>query len=397
MPSAAIRPLLRLWARRRSSLLALVPRPEDAPVARVPGPDRVRVLLVGNGPAAGWGVRSHDLALPGRLAQRIARATGRGAQIDVRTDHTARMAVLPMLLARSGATRYDAVAVVGGMSDAVELVPLDAWREQLEVLLDRLLVVAPRAAVLVMGVQPVRSVSVYATWPGRYAEQHRVAMNRITEAVCRERGIGYAPLPAPVRPPSRPGHRSPEVYEEWGDAIADPLIAALPAAAPRDRDVEQDERDRQRAVAAILGDGSPSTQLDRITARTRSAFGVSMAAVTLIDDDLHRFRSLAGATLGPMPRAWSFCARTILSDEPFVVGDLASDHRFDDNPVVHGEAGIRFYAGHPIESPDGHRVGALCILDTEPRDPASVDLDVLSDMALLAQKELWAEGGAPTS
>ena len=50
-----------------------------------------------------------------------------------------------------------------------------------------------------------------------------------------------------------------------------------------------------------------------------------------------------------------------------------------------------FYAGYPIESPDGYRIGSLCVMDSEPRDASQVDPAPLRELAMLAQKELWAQ------
>jgi hypothetical protein len=58
---------------------------------------------------------------------------------------------------------------------------------------------------------------------------------------------------------------------------------------------------------------------------------------------------------------------------------------------VTGPAHLRFYAGYPVEAPDGTRIGALCVFGRSPRDPAESEseLDVLRELALLAQRELW--------
>jgi GAF domain-containing protein len=86
---------------------------------------------------------------------------------------------------------------------------------------------------------------------------------------------------------------------------------------------------------------------------------------------------------------WSMCDQAIRGEGALVIPDLSEDPRFRDSPAVTGEEHLRFYAGYPIESPDGYRVGALCVLDDRPRDPADIDTDALAELALLAQKELW--------
>ena len=60
-----------------------LPRPTDATIAHASGNNPDRMLLLGSGPAMGYGVLSHDLALPGQLARQISAASGRGVTVDV--------------------------------------------------------------------------------------------------------------------------------------------------------------------------------------------------------------------------------------------------------------------------------------------------------------------------
>jgi GAF domain-containing protein len=60
------------------------------------------------------------------------------------------------------------------------------------------------------------------------------------------------------------------------------------------------------------------------------------------------------------------------------------------NPLVVGAPRIRFCAGHPLRTPDGHAVGTLCVMDDRPREFSAGDLDALRDLAALAEAEVRA-------
>jgi GAF domain-containing protein len=105
--------------------------------------------------------------------------------------------------------------------------------------------------------------------------------------------------------------------------------------------------------------------------------------------------AVAGSQRRPNPRAHSFCARTIQQAEPTVIADATSDPRVMSSPLAQGPHPIRFYAAHPIESPDGYRIGSFCIYDPEPREAGDINLEVLRDLALLAQAEITGVDGPP--
>jgi len=76
------------------------------------------------------------------------------------------------------------------------------------------------------------------------------------------------------------------------------------------------------------------------------------------------------------------------SQGPLVVPDALADPRFLDHPLVLGAPHTRFYAGFPIESPSGERIGVLCVFDPEPRPIDEVDTVLLRELALMVQAEL---------
>lgn len=148
-----------------------------------------------------------------------------------------------------------------------------------------------------------------------------------------------------------------------------------------------DSRVRALEDLGVLDTGREA-RFDRITGLARRLFGVASAAVTLIDRDRQYVKSNEGAELLHGPRSEAFCDHTIRRPEALVVEDAAMDTRFADNPLVTGGANIRFYAGHPLTVPGGHRVGALCLLDERPRTFTRQERDLLEELAGWVQQEL---------
>jgi GAF domain-containing protein len=129
-----------------------------------------------------------------------------------------------------------------------------------------------------------------------------------------------------------------------------------------------DEQDRLRALHELeLMQRRPEPDLDGIVELTARICGTPVSLVSIIDSDRHTVRAGYGIDLTEEPRDDALCAHTILGRGLLVVPDARADPRFADNPHVTREPGIRFYAGAPLLTGDGHAVGTLCVADAVPR------------------------------
>jgi len=150
-----------------------------------------------------------------------------------------------------------------------------------------------------------------------------------------------------------------------------------------------DESDRLKAVRGLgLLDTPPEERFDALTRQAQRLLGVPIALIGLVDQDRQWFKSRAGLKISQLPRDSSFSAHVILSDAPLIVFDASRDPRFSDNPLVVGEPKIRFYAGVPLSSPDGHKVGTFSVVDRIARQFSDAQVRILLELARQAERVL---------
>jgi len=149
----------------------------------------------------------------------------------------------------------------------------------------------------------------------------------------------------------------------------------------------EDERLEALRSSCLL-DTPAEECFDRITRLAARYFGTPVAVIALIDRDRQWFKSYVGLDAQETPRDIAFCAHAILNDGVLVITDATEDPRFRENPLVCGPPGIRFYAGAPLKSAGGLRLGTLCIIDFAPRDFTADDEAQLRDLAAFAEGEI---------
>jgi len=117
---------------------------------------------------------------------------------------------------------------------------------------------------------------------------------------------------------------------------------------------------------AIL-DSAPEQAFDDLTTLAALICAAPIALVSFVDHDRQWFKSRIGVDFCETPRAVAFCAHAMLAADLFIVPDVLGDARFAANPLVTGAPHIRFYAGAPLVTPEGHALGTLCVMDQQPR------------------------------
>jgi hypothetical protein len=249
--------------------------------------------------------------------------------------------------------------------------------------------------IVIAGIPPVSGLQGVDRPFGAVVDRHALRLNEITRTLCEEfRRISYADLPAPLIPSPVRNGGSPAMYEGFarvlGRTTAESLAPARSSTGrtPRRlRDRPDDERARQDAVDSIKAAGLvDAPALQRIAELARTMLGTSYAAITVVDSDRQWPLAQAGYRHDGVEREVSFCARTIRGAGAMVLPDIARDPRFRDYPAM--DMGLRFYAGFPVESPDGYRIGALCVTHHAPGPADYASVSALRDLAALVRREL---------
>jgi PAS domain S-box-containing protein len=130
--------------------------------------------------------------------------------------------------------------------------------------------------------------------------------------------------------------------------------------------INEEERLMTLRAYQVL-DTEPESDFDGLVELASQLCEVPIALITLIDEHRQWFKSKIGLDVDETSRDLAFCAHTIHENDLMVVNDTLEDERFFDNPFVIGEPTIRFYAGMPLITKNGYKLGSLCVIDKKPR------------------------------
>jgi GAF domain-containing protein len=153
--------------------------------------------------------------------------------------------------------------------------------------------------------------------------------------------------------------------------------------------IRADEKGRLETLQNLnLVDTQSHAAVTRFVEIAKALFDTPMGAATLIDEDRQWFYSCSGLDVRETRRDLAFCNYPIYYEHLFEVTDASLDERFRENSLVTGPLHLRYYCGAPIFL-DGTPLGALCMLDVKPREPASdLQKKVLTELAAAVSREI---------
>ena len=154
-------------------------------------------------------------------------------------------------------------------------------------------------------------------------------------------------------------------------------------------DVHDDETARLAALREYrILDTEPERAFDDLALLASQICETPIALITIVDAERQWFKAHAGLSETETPRAVSFCAHAIQQRGLFIIHDAREDARFQDNPFVTGGPFVRFYAGAPLLTPEGHALGTLCVIDSVPRTLTPRQRDALDALRRQVQAQL---------
>ncbi|MEA2457062.1 MAG: hypothetical protein QOC95_34 [Thermoleophilaceae bacterium] len=143
---------------------------------------------------------------------------------------------------------------------------------------------------------------------------------------------------------------------------------------------------------ANLLDSAPDPTFDRYTHLAAKMLNAPTALVSLVDQDRQLFKSRLGLaepwnTEGQTGLGHSFCQHTVVARAPLVVSDSREHPLVSDNLAIE-DLGVIAYAGAPLITSEGHALGALCVIDSQPRHWTAEQVEMLEHLAAAVVTEI---------
>lgn len=148
--------------------------------------------------------------------------------------------------------------------------------------------------------------------------------------------------------------------------------------------IPTDEEERLKALRRYeILDTASEQEYDDIAMLAAQICGTPIATISLIDESRQWLKANIGIDADETSRDIAFCSYTIHNKDgrSLVVNDALEDERFAANPLVTDDPNIRFYAGAPLITLDNYALGALCVIDNEPRQISEGQLKALEALA----------------
>ena len=171
----------------------------------------------------------------------------------------------------------------------------------------------------------------------------------------------------------------------WLSKVKDMTLGPVSSLAPS----HQVEQTRLAALYRYnILDTAPEPQFDRLVALASRHFNMPLVSITFVDEHRQWFKACLGLEHAQEPRSESFCAVTIAREGVMVVPDLHLDPSLHSYPSVTASPYMRFYAGAPIITPEGDKLGTFCVLDQQPRTFGPQEIEDLEVEVANLKKEL---------
>ena len=125
-----------------------------------------------------------------------------------------------------------------------------------------------------------------------------------------------------------------------------------------------------------------------ILRQVSTEFDIENCLLTIVGRYFQHIKAFTDINIGIVSRDNAFCSHTILQNDVMVISDASKDVRFRDNPYVVNFPWLKFYAGAPLSTTQGHNLGAICLIDKRPMVFSSAARRRLAEIAGTISRKL---------